>query len=41
VSYWDTPDVSESFAGGCRVTNTGLNLAVFMVRLKPEYMDTA
>jgi hypothetical protein len=24
VSYWDTLDVSESFAGGCRVANTGL-----------------
>ncbi len=24
MSCWDIPDVSESFAGGCRVTNTGL-----------------
>jgi len=24
VSSWDIPDVSESFASGCRVANTGL-----------------
>jgi hypothetical protein len=24
VSYWDTPDVSESFASGCRVANRRL-----------------
>ena len=24
VSSWDIPNVSESFAGGCRVPNTGL-----------------
>jgi hypothetical protein len=24
VSSWDIPNVSESFAGGCRIANTGL-----------------
>jgi hypothetical protein len=38
VSCWDIPDVSESFVGGCRVTNTGLKnrteRAIFVRRVE-------
>jgi hypothetical protein len=43
VSCWDIPGVSESFAGGCRVANTGLKnrteRAIFFVRRVEKATD--